>query len=62
MVRGTARCDEGAALRALCRPAAAHTPTHKVAKHVLKADSTLKDRAIDLQKEAIGVAREDRRG
>jgi len=26
-----------------------HTPTHKVAKHVLKADSTLKLRAVDLQ-------------
>ena len=40
-----------------------HTPTHKVAKHVLKADSTLKDRAVDLQKEAIvGSTREDRRG
>jgi crotonobetaine/carnitine-CoA ligase len=27
-----------------------HTPTHKVAKHVLKADRTLKARAVDLQK------------
>jgi len=27
-----------------------HTPTHKVAKHVLKADKTLKSRATDLQK------------
>jgi len=27
-----------------------HTPTHKVAKHVLKADRTLKSRATDLQK------------
>jgi crotonobetaine/carnitine-CoA ligase len=26
-----------------------HTPTHKVAKHVLKADKTLKARAVDLQ-------------
>jgi crotonobetaine/carnitine-CoA ligase len=26
-----------------------HTPTHKIAKHVLKADATLRDRAIDLQ-------------
>lgn len=26
-----------------------HTPTHKVAKHVLKADRTLKSRAVDLQ-------------
>ena len=26
-----------------------HTPTHKVAKHLLKADSTLKARAVDLQ-------------
>jgi crotonobetaine/carnitine-CoA ligase len=26
-----------------------HTPTHKVAKHVLKADPTLKARAVDLQ-------------
>jgi crotonobetaine/carnitine-CoA ligase len=26
-----------------------HTPTHKVAKHVMKADKTLKARAIDLQ-------------
>jgi carnitine-CoA ligase len=26
-----------------------HTPTHKVAKHLLKADPTLKSRAIDLQ-------------
>lgn len=26
-----------------------HTPTHKIAKHVLKADPTLKSRAIDLQ-------------
>jgi len=26
-----------------------HTPTHKVAKHVMKADPTLKARAIDLQ-------------
>lgn len=26
-----------------------HTATHKIAKHVLKADITLKDRAIDLQ-------------
>jgi crotonobetaine/carnitine-CoA ligase len=26
-----------------------HTPTHKVAKHVLKADRTLKERAVDLQ-------------
>jgi crotonobetaine/carnitine-CoA ligase len=26
-----------------------HTPTHKVAKHVLKADKTLKSRAVDLQ-------------
>ena len=26
-----------------------HTPTHKVAKHVLKADPTLKSRAVDLQ-------------
>jgi crotonobetaine/carnitine-CoA ligase len=26
-----------------------HTATHKVAKHVLKADRTLKARAIDLQ-------------
>jgi len=28
-----------------------HTPTHKVAKHVLKADKTLRERAVDLQKE-----------
>ena len=27
-----------------------HTPTHKIAKHVLKADATLKERAVDLQK------------
>jgi crotonobetaine/carnitine-CoA ligase len=26
-----------------------HTPTHKIAKHVLKADATLKARAVDLQ-------------
>jgi crotonobetaine/carnitine-CoA ligase len=26
-----------------------HTPTHKVAKHLLKADRTLRERAIDLQ-------------
>jgi crotonobetaine/carnitine-CoA ligase len=26
-----------------------HTPTHKVAKHALKADTTLKARAVDLQ-------------
>jgi crotonobetaine/carnitine-CoA ligase len=26
-----------------------HTPTHKVAKHVLKADKTLRARAVDLQ-------------
>jgi crotonobetaine/carnitine-CoA ligase len=26
-----------------------HTPTHKVAKHVMKADKTLKARAVDLQ-------------
>ncbi len=26
-----------------------HTPTHKIAKHVLKSDPTLKDRAVDLQ-------------
>ena len=26
-----------------------HTPTHKVAKQVLKADKTLKSRAVDLQ-------------
>jgi len=26
-----------------------HTPTHKIAKHVLKADPTLKSRAVDLQ-------------
>ena len=26
-----------------------HTPTHKVAKHVMKADRTLKARAVDLQ-------------
>jgi crotonobetaine/carnitine-CoA ligase len=26
-----------------------HTPTHKVAKHVMKADKTLKSRAVDLQ-------------
>ena len=26
-----------------------HTPTHKVAKHVLKSDPTLKARAVDLQ-------------
>ena len=26
-----------------------HTPTHKVAKHVLKSDTTLKARAVDLQ-------------
>jgi len=26
-----------------------HTPTHKVAKHVMKADKTLKSRAFDLQ-------------
>jgi crotonobetaine/carnitine-CoA ligase len=25
-----------------------HTPTHKVAKHVMKADKTLKSRAVDL--------------
>ena len=24
-----------------------HTPTHKVAKHVLKADATLRSRAVD---------------
>jgi len=27
-----------------------HTPTHKVAKHALKADPTIRERAIDLQK------------
>jgi hypothetical protein len=26
-----------------------HTPTHKIAKQVLKADTTLKSRAVDLQ-------------
>ncbi len=26
-----------------------HTPTHKIAKHVLKADPTLKSLAVDLQ-------------
>ena len=26
-----------------------HTPTHKVAKHVMNADKTLKARAVDLQ-------------
>lgn len=26
-----------------------HTPTHKVAKHALKSDTTLKSKAIDLQ-------------
>jgi crotonobetaine/carnitine-CoA ligase len=26
-----------------------HTPTHKIAKQVLKADKTLKSRAVDLQ-------------
>jgi crotonobetaine/carnitine-CoA ligase len=26
-----------------------HTPTHKVAKHALKSDATLKARAVDLQ-------------
>ena len=26
-----------------------HTPTHKIAKHVMKADTTLKARAVDLQ-------------
>jgi crotonobetaine/carnitine-CoA ligase len=26
-----------------------HTPTHKVAKHLLKADTTLRERAVDLQ-------------
>ena len=26
-----------------------HTPTHKVAKHVLKSDKSLRDRAVDLQ-------------
>ena len=26
-----------------------HTPTHKVAKHVMKSDKTLKARAVDLQ-------------
>jgi crotonobetaine/carnitine-CoA ligase len=25
-----------------------HTPTHKVAKHALKSDATLKARAVDL--------------
>jgi crotonobetaine/carnitine-CoA ligase len=29
-----------------------HTPTHKVAKQVLKADSTLRSRAVDLQSPA----------
>jgi crotonobetaine/carnitine-CoA ligase len=29
-----------------------HTPTHKVAKHVLKSDHTLKARAVDLQAKA----------
>ena len=27
-----------------------HTPTHKVAKHMLKKDTTLLERAVDLQK------------
>ncbi|MGZ8267890.1 MAG: AMP-binding enzyme [Burkholderiales bacterium] len=27
-----------------------HTPTHKVAKAVLKGDKTLKERAVDLQR------------
>jgi len=26
-----------------------HTPTHKVAKHQLKSDKTLKARAVDLK-------------
>ena len=26
-----------------------HTPTHKVAKHVMNSDKTLKARAVDLQ-------------
>ena len=29
-----------------------HTPTHKVAKMVLKADKTLRQRAVDLEKTA----------
>jgi hypothetical protein len=26
-----------------------HTPTHKVAKHILKKDDTLRGKAVDLQ-------------
>ena len=33
-----------------------HTPTHKVAKMVLKADKTLRQRAVDLEKTAWPVA------
>jgi crotonobetaine/carnitine-CoA ligase len=33
-----------------------HTPTHKVAKAQLKADATLKDRAVDLQATAAAPA------
>ena len=33
-----------------------HTPTHKVAKMVLKADKTLRQRAVDLEKAAWPVA------
>jgi crotonobetaine/carnitine-CoA ligase len=29
-----------------------HTPTHKVAKAVLKKDATLKERAVDLQSQS----------
>jgi crotonobetaine/carnitine-CoA ligase len=28
-----------------------HTATHKIAKHILKSDQTLKSRAVDLQAE-----------
>jgi hypothetical protein len=35
------------ATRCCCSPARA--PTHKVAKHALKSDATLKARAVDLQ-------------
>lgn len=30
-----------------------HTPTHKIAKHVLKADSSLQGKAVDLQRERL---------
>jgi crotonobetaine/carnitine-CoA ligase len=34
-----------------------HTPTHKLAKAVLRADPTLKERAIDIERLGIQIAK-----